>query len=72
MVYNTIYEIDIANNRVTTYRTNPKNVSRPFYDAKTNEVVYINENTDGYKSLMRTPLEEFLGKPIDKQAFILP
>lgn len=72
MVYNTIYEIDIENNTVTTYRTSTKNVSSPFYDAKTNEVVYINKNADGFKSVIRTSLQEFLGKPINQQKFILP
>ena len=72
MVYNTIYEIDIENNTVTTYRTSTKNVSSPFYDAKTNEVVYINKNADGFKSVVRTSLQEFLGKPINQQKFILP
>lgn len=72
MVYNTIYEIDIENNTVTTYRTSTKNVLTPFYDAKTNEVVYINKNADGFKSVVRTSLQEFLGKPINQQKFILP
>lgn len=70
--YNTIYEIDIENNNVITYRTNPKNVLSPFYDAKTNEIVYINKNADGFKSVIRMPLQEFLGKPINQQKFILP
>ncbi len=72
MEYNTIYEIDIENNKVTTFRTNPKNVLTPFYDAKTNEVVYINKNADGFKTVIRTTLQEFLGKPINQQKFILP
>ena len=72
MEYNTIYEIDIENNKVTTFRTNPENVLTPFYDAKTNEVVYINKNADGFKTVIRTTLQEFLGKPINQQKFILP
>lgn len=72
MEYNTISEIDIENNTVTTYRTNPKNVLNPFYDTKTNEVVYIFKNADGFKSVVRTSLQEFLGKPINQQKFILP
>lgn len=72
MVYNTIYEVDIVKNSVTTYRTNPKNVLSPFFDATTNQVVYINKNADGFKSVMRSPLKEFLGHPISQQSFLLP
>ena len=70
--YTYVYEIDFINNTIITYKGNTKNVTYPYFDAKTNEVVYINENTNGYKSLMHMSLDEFLGKPISIGAFILP
>lgn len=70
--YNNVYEIDFISNSLTIFKGNPKNVLSPFYDAKTNEIVYINKNADGFKSVMRTPLKEFLGEQVSQEAFILP
>ena len=70
--YDTTYEIDFIHNTITTYRGNLKNVFQPYFDSKTNEVVYINKNADGFKYVFRTPLQEFLGKQIDQHSFILP
>jgi hypothetical protein len=70
--YDTTYEIDFIHNTLTTYRGNLKNVYQPYFDAITNEVVFINKNTDGFKDFVRTPLNEFLGKQVSQQAFILP
>ncbi len=72
MKFNNVYEINIINNRITTYKGYTKNVTQPYFDNKTKEVVYINKNADGIKNLVRTPLKEFLGKPIAQQEFILP
>lgn len=72
MEYNFVYEIDFTTNKLTIFKGNTKNVSNPFYDAKTNEIVYINKNADGFKSVMRTPLKEFLGEQVSQEAFILP
>jgi hypothetical protein len=70
--FNKVIEIDIKNNTVTTFEGITKNVFNPFFDAKTNQVVYLNKNADGLKSIMHTPLKEFLGKQVSQQAFILP
>ena len=72
MEYKKVYEIDFTNNKFTIFKGNPKNVLSPFYDARTNEIVYINKNADGFKSVMRTPLKEFLGEQVSQEAFILP
>lgn len=70
--FNKVIEIDINNNTVTAFEGTAKNVSNPFFDVKTNQVVYLNKNADGLKSIMHTPLKEFLGKQVSQQAFILP
>lgn len=70
--YTYVYEIDFINNTITTFKGNTKNVTHPYFDAKTKEVVYLNKNADGLKEVLRTPLQEFLGISIDQHAFILP
>lgn len=70
--YTYVYEIDFINNTLTTFKGNTKNVTHPYFDAKTKEVVYLNKNADGLKEVLRTPLQEFLGKSIDQHPFILP
>jgi hypothetical protein len=72
MEYTHVYEIDLKNNTITTFKGNTKNVQQPYFDTSTKEVVYLNKNADGLKNLVRTPLQEFLGKQVDQQAFILP
>jgi len=70
--YTYVYEIDFKNNTIISFKGNTKNVTYPYFDAKTKEVVYLNKNADGGKYVFRTPLEEFLGKQVDQQDFILP
>ena len=70
--YTYVYEIDFKNNTIISFKGNTKNVASPYFDTKTKEVVYLNKNADGGKYVFRTPLKEFLGKPIDQQDFILP
>lgn len=70
--YDTVIEIDVKNNILTTFKAQIKNVIQPYFDSKTQEVVYVNQKSDGFKSVMRTTLSEFLGKRIDQQKFILP
>lgn len=70
--YSYVYEIDLKNNTITTFKGKAKSVEQSFYDNKTNEVVYIYKDGDGVKSLIRTKLQEFLGKSVNKQNFILP
>ena len=70
--YNYVYEIDFKNNTIISLKGNTKNVTSPYFDAKTKEVVYLNKNADGLKNLVRTPLKDFLGKQVDQEAFILP
>lgn len=72
MEYNKIIEIDFENNKVSTYKTNPRNVVSPFFDATKNEIVYIHQNAEGFKKVIRTTLSEFLGKRTAQQKFILP
>jgi len=72
MEYSYTFEIDLKNNTITTFKGKPKSVEQSFFDYKTKEVVYIHKDGDGFKSLMRMPLQEFLGKPINQQKFILP
>jgi hypothetical protein len=72
MEYTHVYEIDLKNNTITTFKGNTKNVQQPYFDTSTKEVVYLNKNADGLKNLVRTPIKEFLGKQVDQQAFILP
>ncbi len=72
MEYSYVFEIDLNNNTITTFKGKPKSVEQSFYDNKTNEVVYIYKDGDGVKSLVRTKLQEFLGKPIEQNSFILP
>ena len=74
MEYTHVYEIDFKNNLITTFKGNTKNISYvyPYFDPKTKEVVYLNKNADGLKEVLRTPLQEFLGKQVDQRAFILP
>jgi hypothetical protein len=72
MDYNNVYEIDFIHNKLTTYKGFTKNVTQPYFDARTNEVVYLNKNADGLKNLVRTPLKDFLGKQANQEAFILP
>lgn len=67
-----VYEIDFKNNTLTTFKGDTKKVFNPYFDGKTREVVYLNQNSDGLKNVLRTPLQEFLGKPIHQQVFILP
>jgi hypothetical protein len=70
--YTNVYEIDFIKNTISTYRGFLKNATSSYFDAKTKQVVYLNKNADGLKSIMRTPLKEFLGKQVSQQAFILP
>jgi hypothetical protein len=70
--YTYVYEIDFIKNTISTYKGFLKNVTHPYFDDKTNQVVYLNKNADGLKSIMRTPLKEFLGNQVSQQAFILP
>lgn len=70
--YNNVYEIDIKNNTLTTFKGELKNVIQPYFDSKSTEVVYINKYADGSKNVFRTPLQEFLGKQVDQQVFLLP
>ncbi len=70
--FDKVYEIDIINNTITTFKSNIKNVFQPYFDATTHEVVYINKNAEGLKKIFHTPLQEFLGKQVDQQVFILP
>lgn len=70
--YSYVYEIDLKNNTITTFKSKPKSVEQSYFDTAKNEVVYIYKNADGLKSIMRTPLQEFLGKKVSQQAFILP
>jgi hypothetical protein len=70
--YTYVYEIDFKNNTIISFKGSTKNVTSPYFDAKTKEVVYLNKNADGGKYVFRTPLKEFLGKQVDQQAFILP
>lgn len=72
MEYSYVYEVDLKKNTITTFKGKAKSVEQSFYDYKTNEVVYIYKDGDGVKSLLRTPLQEFLGKQVDQQVFILP
>ncbi|WP_296686045.1 hypothetical protein [Flavobacterium sp.] len=72
MEHTLVYEIDFKNNTLTTFRGITKNVKQSYFDTKTKEVVYINQNADGLKSVLRTPLQEFLGRPIHQQVFLLP
>jgi hypothetical protein len=72
MQFNKVIEIDFNNNTVTTFKGITKNVYHPYFDYKTNEVVYINKNADDFKSVIRTPLQEFLGKQVSQEVFILP
>lgn len=70
--YSYVYEIDLKNNTIITFKGKAKSVEQTFYDNKTNEVVYIYKDGDGVKSLVRTKLQEFLGKQVSREAFILP
>lgn len=72
MEYTYVYEIDIENNTVSTFKGKTKSAEQSYYDTTTKEVVYIHKDEDGIKSLLRTPLKEFLGKPVGRQDFILP
>jgi hypothetical protein len=72
MDYNNVYEIDFIHNKLTIFKGFTKNVTQPYFDARTNEVVYLNKNADGVKNFARTPIKEFLGKKVSQQAFILP
>jgi hypothetical protein len=70
--YNHVCEIDFKTNTIKNYKGTSKNIAQPYFDTNANEVVYLNKNADGLKSIMRTPLQEFLGKKVSQQAFILP
>ncbi len=70
--YSYTFEIDLKKNTITTFKGKPKSVEQSFYDKKTDEVVYIYKDGDGVKSLVRSRLQEFLGKQVNKEAFILP
>jgi hypothetical protein len=70
--YTYVYEIDFKNNTIVTFKGNTKNVTSPYFDAQTKEVVYLNKNADGLKEVMRSPIQEFLGKQVDQHTFILP
>lgn len=72
MEYSYTFEIDLKNNTITTFKGKPKSIEQSFYDKKTDEVVYIYKDGDGVKSLVRSRLQEFLGKQVNKEAFILP
>ena len=72
MEYSYTFEIDLKNNTITTFKGKPKSVEQSFYDKKTDEVVYIYKDGDGVKSLVRSKLEDFLGKQVDQQVFVLP
>ncbi len=72
MDYNNVYEIDFIHNKLITFKGFTKNVTQPYFDARTNEVVYLNKNADGVKNFARTPIKEFLGKQVSQEVFILP
>ena len=72
MEYSYVYEIDLKNNTITTFKGKPKSVEQSYFDTAKNEVVYIYKNGDGFKNVVRSPLKEFLGKQVDQQDFILP
>jgi hypothetical protein len=72
MEYSYVYEIDLKNNTITTFKGKPKSVEQSYFDTAKNEVVYIYKNGDGFKNVVRSSLKDFLGKQVDQQAFILP
>lgn len=68
-----IFEIDIEQNTIRTYRG--RNLIRPlqiYFDQTKNELVCLNEVSKNKCQLYHLNLTTFLGKPLTQAAFILP
>lgn len=69
---NTIYEIDLKTNSITEFKSKTKHITNTFFDNTKNEVIYIITNGDGSKSILHTPIKDFLGVIGSQRNFILP